>query len=240
MDEKRRNLLINTGIISSALILGSNFTTQNVSGNSQHQSSLTKHSLPPLPYPNDALEPYIDSRTLELHHGKHHKAYVDGLNKAEEELQKARLNNDFSLIQHWSKQLSFHGAGAYLHKLYWESMSPNGGGIPSDSLGKMIEKSFGDLKSFKAQFSAAARTVEASGWALLAYRYSDDSLIIYQVENHQKLSPWNVAPIMCIDVWEHAYYLKYQNKRADYVDGFWNFINWKEIEAKLQYISKNR
>ncbi len=238
MDEKRRNIILNTGIIGSAMILGTNIITPKASANPQNQGQIGKHQLPPLPYPTNALEPYIDARTLELHHGKHHKAYVDGLNKAELELEKARENNDFSLIQHWSKQAAFHGAGAYLHGLYWESMSPNGGGIPSDKLGNLIEKSFGSINSFKAHFAAAAKAVEASGWALLAYRYSDKSLYIFQVENHQKLSPWNVAPIMCIDVWEHAYYLKYQNKRADYVDGFWNVINWKGIENKLNNIIK--
>lgn len=194
--------------------------------------SLTKHKLPQLSYGYAELEPFIDATTMELHHSKHHKAYVDGLNKAEAELAKARANGDFSLIQHWSKQCAFHGGGHALHSLFWKIMSPiaKGGGVfDSCPLSDAITASFGSFESFKKQFTAAAIAVEGSGWAILHYRKDDGALIILQAENQHKLSAWNTIPLLAIDVWEHAYYLKYQNKRSDYVNAWWNIVNWKAV-----------
>lgn len=197
--------------------------------------AIHKHSLPALPYGYAELEPFIDAQTMELHHSKHHKAYVDGLNKAEAELAKARANGDFSLIQHWSKQCAFHGGGHALHTLFWQCMAPQskGGGSleSSSSLLNGINTSFGTFELFKKQFTAAAIAVEGSGWALLHYRKDDDALIILQAENQHKLSSWNTVPILGIDVWEHAYYLKYQNKRADYVNAWWNIVNWNAVNT---------
>lgn len=198
--------------------------------------TLTKHELPLLPYPYNALEPFIDAQTMELHHSKHHKAYVDGLNKAEAELAKARANNDFSLIQYWSKQAAFHGGGHALHSLFWKCMaSPTngGGGNPQGALADKINEDFGSFDAFKKQFSAAALSVEGSGWAILHLRLSDRRLIILQAENQHKLSAWDTKPILALDVWEHAYYLKYQNKRADYIQAWWNLVNWKEVALRL-------
>lgn len=196
--------------------------------------NLTKHSLPALPYGYAELEPFIDAMTMELHHSKHHKAYVDGLNKAEAELAKARAGGDFALIQHWSKQCAFHGGGHALHTLFWQCMiaqSKGGGTIASSPILDAINASFGSFEQFKKQFTAAAIAVEGSGWALLHYRKDDGALIILQAENQHKLSSWNTVPILGIDVWEHAYYLKYQNKRADYVNAWWNVVNWKAVNA---------
>jgi len=195
---------------------------------------LTKHSLPALPYGYAELEPYIDAQTMELHHTKHHKAYIDGLVKAEAELAKARAKGDFSLIQHWSKQCAFHGGGHALHTLFWQCMAPQskgGGSIEPSPLLNAITMYFGTFEQFKQQFTAAAIAVEGSGWALLHYRKDDGALIILQAENQQKLSSWNTVPILGIDVWEHAYYLKYQNKRADYVNAWWNIVNWKAVNS---------
>ena len=197
--------------------------------------SLTKHELPSLPYAYADLEPYIDAQTMELHHSKHHKAYVDGLNKAEAELAKARAAGDFSMIQHWTKQSAFHGGGHALHTLFWQSMaSPkNGaGGTPQGELSSKINEDFGSFDAFKKQFSAAALAVEGSGWAILHQRHSDNRLIILQAENQHKLSTWNTTPLLALDVWEHAYYLKYQNKRADYIQAWWNVVNWNAIRLK--------
>jgi Fe-Mn family superoxide dismutase len=171
---------------------------------------------------------------MELHHSKHHKAYVDGLNKAEAELAKARTSGDFSLIQHWSKQCAFHGGGHALHSLFWQCMTPQskgGGTMDTSPIMNAIDASFGSFEQFKKQFTAAAIAVEGSGWALLHYRKDDGALIILQAENQHKLSSWNTVPILGIDVWEHAYYLKYQNKRADYVNAWWNIVNWKAVNA---------
>ncbi len=192
-----------------------------------------RHTLPPLPYAYDALEPYIDATTMELHHSKHHQAYVDGLNKAEAELAKARQSGDYALVEYWSKKAAFNGGGHYLHSMFWEIMTPpskgGGGAIPA-RLAAALKESFGSVEAFRAQMSAAAATVEGSGWALLHIRPFDGRLIVLQAENQHKLTPWGVVPIMGIDVWEHAYYLKYQNRRADYIKAWWNIVNWEKVE----------
>lgn len=195
-----------------------------------------QHQLPPLPYPAEALEPYIDAQTMQIHHDKHHLGYVNGLNKAEEELAKARASGDYSLIQHWSRQAAFHGGGHWLHSMFWKVMAPNGkggGGEPTGDLATAIKNDFGSVDAFRKQFSAAANAVEGSGWALLHYRHDDGRLIVLQAENQQKLSSWGSTPILGIDVWEHAYYLKYQNKRGDYVTAWWNVVNWGQVAQNL-------
>lgn len=201
----------------------------------------TTHVLPELPYSYNALEPYIDARTMELHHGKHHAAYVAGLNAAEKQLAAARASGDFGLIQHLSRQAAFHGGGHFLHSLFWRIMAPaaqGGGGEPKGTLAEKIKRDFGNFSSFQKQFSAAAVGVEGSGWAILHFRRSDKRLIILQAENQQKLSAWGVEPLLAIDVWEHAYYLKYQNKRADYVAAWWNIVNWPEVTRNLETAMK--
>ncbi|MFP4528003.1 MAG: superoxide dismutase [Candidatus Kapaibacterium sp.] len=188
------------------------------------------HKLPPLPYDYNALEPVIDETTLRTHHDIHHQGYVNGLNNAEEQLAIARVKGDFSMVDYWSQKSAFHGGGHTLHSLYWKSMSPDGGGMPTGKIAEAISKSFGTFDKFKQQFSAAAKSVEGSGWAILAARPGDDTLLVFQVENHQKQIPPNIMPIMAIDVWEHAYYLKYMNKRGDYVDKWWDIANWEQAE----------
>lgn len=203
--------------------------------------AVTEHKLPELPYAYDALEPHIDAKTMELHHGKHHAAYVKGLNEAEAALAKARAANDFAAIQALSKKAAFHGGGHALHCLFWKSMAPagkGGGGEPAGDLAGRIKRDFGSFAAFKAQFSAAATAVEGSGWALLAHRAEDDRLLVLQVENHQKLSPWDASPVLALDVWEHAYYLKYQNKRADYVEAWWNVVNWEQVQKNVDALKR--
>lgn len=195
-----------------------------------------KHTLPALPYDHAALEPWIDAQTMQLHHGKHHAAYVAGLNKAEVEMAKARESGDHGLVQYWSKQAAFHGGGHWLHSMFWKVMAPagkGGGGEPSGMVEAALRASFGSVEAFKKQFSAAAGAVEGSGWALLHYRPADDALIILQAENQHKLTAWGSTPVLGIDVWEHAYYLKYQNRRADYVTAWWNVVNWQHVEANI-------
>jgi Fe-Mn family superoxide dismutase len=163
-------------------------------------------------------------------------AYVNGLNKAEEELAKARAADDYALIQHWSKQAAFHGGGHWLHSMFWKIMGAPGtlgGGEPTGDLLAAISDGFGSFGAFKKQFTAAAVAVEGSGWALLHYRRDDGRLIVMQAENQHKLSSWGTTPILGIDVWEHAYYLRYQNKRADYVTAWWNVVNWNAVAANL-------
>lgn len=200
-----------------------------------------KHELPPLPYAVDALEPHLDAQTMQLHHDKHHLAYVNGLNKAEEELAKARQSGDHALVQHWSRQAAFHGGGHWLHSMFWKVMAPagkGGGGEPSGELLAAITESFGSFDAFKKHFTAAANAVEGSGWGLLHYRAADQRLIILQAENQQKLSAWGSTPILGVDVWEHAYYLKYQNRRADYVTAWWNVVKWTQVEQNMRSLMR--
>ena len=203
---------------------------------------LTGHSLPDLPYAYDALEPYIDKQTMELHHTKHHQTYVNGVNGAEQGLAKARAAGDFGLIQHLSRQLAFHYGGHYLHSMFWKIMAPNGkggGGNPESSLADKINEDFGSFEAFQKQFSAAAATVEGSGWALVHYRPNDNRLVICQAENQHKVAQWGATPILGIDVWEHAYYLKYQNKRPAYIEAWWNVVNWAQVEDNLKAVSSS-
>jgi superoxide dismutase len=192
------------------------------------------HTLPPLPYNYDALEPYIDEKTMRIHHDKHHKGYVEGLNKAEEMMAKARKTGDFELIAHWEREAAFNGAGHYLHTIFWNNMSPKGGGDPTGSLNTQITKDFGSFSRFKKHFSSAAEKVEAVGWAILVWAPRAHRLEILQAEKHQNLSQWDVIPLLVLDVWEHAYYLKYQNDRKSYIDSWWNVVHWDYVNQRLE------
>ena len=192
------------------------------------------HVLPPLDYPYEGLEPHIDAQTMHLHHDIHHKAYVDGLNNAEVKLAEAREKGDFALVKHWSREEAFHGSGHFLHAIFWKNMKPNGGGLPAGKLAAAIDRDFGSFETFKAQFLAAANAVEGSGWAILACQCDNENkLVILQSEKHQNLTQWGVVPLLVLDVWEHAYYLKYQNKRAEYTKAFMNVINWDDVASRF-------
>ena len=191
------------------------------------------HVLPNLPYPYDALEPYYDEQTVRLHHDIHHKAYVDGLNNAESKLIESREKADFSTIKHWEKELAFHGSGHILHTLFWENMKPGGGGPATGAISNHIDKEFGSFDLFKKQFTAAAAAVEGSRWAVLCWNKFFDKLVILQIEKHQNLTQWGALPILTVDVWEHAYYLKYQNKRAAYLEAWWNLVNWDDVNNRF-------
>ncbi|MGX8790814.1 superoxide dismutase [Oceanobacillus oncorhynchi] len=202
-------------------------------GNRERVVPIGGHTLPPLPYSYDALEPYIERRIMELHHDKHHQSYVDGLNKAELEMQQARWDNNYDLIKHWEREAAFNGAGHYLHTIFWKVMSPDGGGEPTGDLLHEIEQSFGSYDQFKAHFTEAANHVEGGGWAILVWSPRARRLEILQAEKHQNLSQWDVVPLLVLDVWEHAYYLQYENVKEDYVDNWWNIVNWTEVENRF-------
>jgi len=194
-----------------------------------------QHQLPRLPYALNDLEPVISSRLLKIHHDQHHKAYVDGLNIAELKLVEARQKRDFSLIKHWERELAFHGSGHILHSIYWKSMAPIGNRweTPGAQSIKFIMSYFGSLETFWEQFTAAAINVEASGWALLVWQPAWRRLEILTVEKHQDLYQVASIPILVMDVWEHAYYLDYQNRRKDYVTAWGQLVNWHEVERRL-------
>lgn len=193
-----------------------------------------QHRLPPLPYPYNALEPVISEEALRIHHDMHHKAYVDGLNRAEISLVEARKNNDFKYIKYWENQLAFNGSGHILHSIFWTVMAPPGtGGQPGMRTLSQINSYFGSFNSFKEQFKSATENVEASGWGILTWQPTWRRLEILQAEKHQNLTQWSGIPILVCDVWEHAYYLDYQNRRKEYINRWWNLINWHEVERRL-------
>lgn len=191
-----------------------------------------EYVLPPLPYAYDALEPYIDAETMRLHHDIHHAGYVKGLNKATQMVNDTIRVGDYSDVMYWENQLAFNGAGHFLHSLFWNIMGPSQG-TRSAELNDYINKSFGSFDTFSEYFRGAAGAVQASGWGILGYERFSDKLVVLQAEKHQDLSQWTTVPILVIDVWEHAYYLKYQNKRGDYVKAFFNVINWDNVSKVL-------
>lgn len=191
-----------------------------------------EYVLPALPYAYNALEPYIDEATMKLHHDIHHASYVKGLNNATKKVGEAMDSGDFSLIKHWERELAFHGAGHFLHNLLWKNMGPSPG-KRSQTLEQYLTKSFGSFDRFVALFKQATIAVEGSGWGILAYQSDADRLVVLQAEKHQNQTQWITIPILVCDVWEHAYYLKYQNKRADYVTAFMQVVNWDAVSENL-------
>lgn len=236
----RRDFLQNTAIIASGLIL-SNFShaKENNSETTCISNKLTdaqgKYVLLPLPYSYEALEPVIDTNTVELHYNFHHRPAVAAANKAEDNLSVARNNNDFALVKHYEKELAFNLSSHILHTLYWGNLSGKGGGIPQGNLLKAIENSFSSYDKLKTHLAAATTSVEGAGWGILGYLPASGKLIVLQCENHQKLTVWGIIPILVLDVWEHAYYLKYQNRRSEYVNNLFNIINWKTVEERFNY-----
>lgn len=195
-----------------------------------------RYVLPPLPYEYTDLEPHIDAQTMELHHSKHHQGYVNGLNGALDALDEIRNGRrPASEIKHWSRELAFHGSGHFLHVIFWSCMTPTsmgGGGKPTGRLASRIDQDFGSFDQFATHFKAASGAVEGSGWGVLALEPTSGRLLVMQAEKHQNLTAWGVVPLVAIDVWEHAYYLKYQNRRGDYVSAFMNVINWPFADRK--------
>jgi Fe-Mn family superoxide dismutase len=191
-----------------------------------------KYAVAPLPFAYDALEPVIDARTVELHYNFHHKPAAAAANRAEDELAKARNSGDFALVKFYERELAFQLSSHILHTIYWTTLSGKGG-EPRGDLAKAISSEFDSFAKFKAQLAAATVAIEASGWGLLAYHPSTRKLMILQCENHQKLTAWGVLPLLLLDVFEHAYYLKYQNRRGEYVGNLFNIINWDNIAERF-------
>jgi len=193
--------------------------------------------VPPLPYAYNALEPYIDEPTMKLHHDAHHKTYVDNLNAALEknkELQSKDLDwllRNLDTIEDIETQTAVknNGGGHWNHSFFWEIMSPKSEKLPKKHLLKVIKKEFGSFEKFKDQFNAAAKKVFGSGWAWLCVN-KDHKLVIITTPNQESPISQGLEPILGLDVWEHAYYLKYHNKRVDYISSFWNVINWRQVE----------
>ncbi|MDQ6423555.1 superoxide dismutase [Paenibacillus sp. LHD-117] len=197
------------------------------------------HQLPALPYPHNALEPHIDATTMEIHHGRHHNAYVTNLNAALEsapELQEksieALIADLASVPEAIRTAVRNNGGGHANHSLFWETIGPNAGGAPTGALASAIESELGGFDTFKADFAKAAATRFGSGWAFLAV--ANGKLKVYSLPNQDSPIMEGETPILGLDVWEHAYYLNYQNKRPDYIAAFWNVVNWDEVGKRYE------
>ena len=191
-----------------------------------------------LPYRLDALEPYYNAETLNIHYNILYKGYVDNYNKVQEQLKSAREKNDFGNIKCFEKNLSFQGSGVILHELFFTNMRAPKRFEVGANLYAQINKDFGSFESFKNQFNEASKAVEASGWGLLVWIPRFNKLEILQCEKHQNLTLWGCTPILVLDMWEHSYFLQYKADRAEYINAFWNIINWEVVNNRFEYIIK--
>lgn len=196
------------------------------------------YELPELPYSLDALEPHVTQELLELHHGAHHAAYVKGANETLDKLAEARSEQNFAYIGQLEKSLAFNVAGHVLHSLFWKNLTPDGGSAPAGALATALDEHFGSFDAFKAQLTAAAASVQGSGWGALSWEPLGRHLLVEQVYDHQGNTGNSTVPILVVDMWEHAYYLKYRNKKAAWLEAFWQLVNWRDVAERLEKVRK--
>ena len=194
------------------------------------------YTLPELDYSYDALEPYLSAEILELHHGKHHAAYVAGANATLDKLAEAREKRDFATINQLQKNLAFHLSGHVLHSLLWRNMSPRGGGEPEGELAAAVTESFGSVADLKGELSETALAVQGSGWGTLAWEPLGKRLVVEQVYDHQGNIGNGTVPLLVLDMWEHAYYLQYANVKGDWVKAFWKLVDWEDVGQRLHKV----
>ena len=205
-----------------------------------------KYELPPLPYGYDALEPHIDARTMEIHHTKHHQTYTDKLNAALDKCPSDTQNKDIVEILSNIDQvpadqksaINFNGGGFDNHRIFWQTMKANGGGEASGSIAAAINESFGSFSAFKEKFSSTTVLIQGSGWGWLVYNPSSKKVEYKSMPNQTSPRTEGLIPLLGCDVWEHAYYLKYQNKRPDYISAWWNVINWQDVSERFDKAKK--
>ncbi len=185
-----------------------------------------------LPYSDSFLEPYMDAETMHLHYTFHHGGAVKGANKDLQMIKKALDENNLETVDFWTKKLSYHFSSHVLHSIFWTNLT-NKKTDPAGDLLKRIERDFGSQEKLKSMIAETSKNVDGNGWGILAYQPFSDKLTVLQCENHEKLTQWGCMPLLVIDVWEHAYYLKYKNKRADFVDALFNIINWDNAALRL-------
>jgi superoxide dismutase, Fe-Mn family len=194
---------------------------------------MAPYTLPDLPYDYAALEPHISARIMELHHSKHHKAYVDGANNALAQMAEARETGQFQNINRLEKDLAFHLGGHINHSIFWTNLAPGSDGSPEGELKAAIDEFFGSFDKFQAHFTAAAMGIQGSGWAVLSYDPIGAQLVIQQLFDQQGNTAQGTIPVLQLDMWEHAFYLDYQNVKADYVKAFWNIVNWDNVHQRF-------
>lgn len=194
---------------------------------------MADYTLPELPYDYAALEPHISGKIMELHHDKHHAAYVTGANTALAKLAEARESGDLASVNLHEKNLAFNLGGHVNHTVFWNNLSPEGGGAPSGELAAAIDEFFGSFDGFQKHFTAVAAGVQGSGWAILAWDSIGQKLVVGQLYDQQSNIALGLVPVLMLDVWEHAYYLDYLNVRADYIKAWWNIVNWADAGERL-------
>ena len=192
-----------------------------------------KFRLPPLGYAYDALEPAYSAELLELHYSGHHRAYVDGANRTLEGLAEMRGKGDFARINQLQKDLAFHYAGHVLHSLFWRNLEPNESTPASGQLESRIQAAFGSVDAFRRQFGAAGSALQGSGWVALTYDPLHDTLLVEQFHDHEDRSAPGTLPLLVMDMWEHAYYLQYRNKKDKWIAAFWELVNWGDVARRL-------
>jgi Fe-Mn family superoxide dismutase len=197
---------------------------------------MTKYTLPDLPYDYGALEPHISARIMQLHHDKHHQAYVTGANTALEGLAEAREKNDFSKIATLERALAFHVSGHVLHSLFWQNMAPKAGGEPTGPLAEQIKQDFGSFAAFRGQLTGAAMTIMGSGWAALVWEPVSHRLVTTQLQDHQSQTTQGGLPLLVLDAWEHAFYLQYGPDKKNFFEAVWNVWNWQDVAARFQAV----
>lgn len=194
---------------------------------------MAEYTLPDLGYDYGALDPHISGRIMELHHSKHHAAYVAGANTALEQLAEAREKEAFGTVNLLEKNLAFNLGGHVNHSVFWQNLSPEGGGEPDGELGAAIAEFFGSFDAFKKHFAANAVGIQGSGWSILAWDTLGKKLIIVQLYDQQGNLPIGIVPLLLLDMWEHAFYLDYVNVKADYVKAFWNIVSWQDVAVRF-------
>ncbi len=195
---------------------------------------MTEYTLPDLTYDFAALEPHISGRIMQLHHGKHHAAYVAGANATLDLMAEARDKNDLTWINKLQKDLAFNLGGHVNHSIFWKNLSASGGDKPTGELAAAIDEYFGSFDGFRAHFSANAMGIQGSGWSILAWDVLGQRLIIEQLYDQQGNLVAASVPLLMLDMWEHAFYLDYQNVKADYVAAFWNIVSWQDVQARFE------
>jgi len=198
----------------------------------------TRYVLPKLPYGYDALEPHVSAEIMQLHHDKHHRAYVNGANKAIDELREARQKDDFARIAQLERALAFNVSGHVLHSIFWQNLSPKGGGQPKGELSQAIGRDFGGFDAFRSQLVQAAMTIMGSGWAALVWDPIGRRLVTAQIHDHQSEITQSGIPLLVLDAWEHAYYLQYKNEKGKFFAAVWNLWNWDDVAARFALARK--
>ena len=234
----RRDILGTAALIGGWCVLGPDAAEAQERPSAGQPIPVGPYALPPLPYDYVDLEPHIDAQTMKLHHDVHHAGYVRNANAAVAELEVIRRvgGEQIRRVRAATDKLSFDLSGHVLHSIFWSNMAREGGGDPEpeSEVARMIKRDFGSLDAFRGNFQAAAQQVQGSGWGILAFEPVAQRLLVVQAEKHQNTAVWGAVPLLVVDVWEHAYYLKYQNKRSSYIKAFMNVVNWSNVDQRLR------